>query len=194
MYKLKQIRERNHLTQEELSDKSGISVRTIQRIEAGTKPKGYTLKALCKALVVQEDELLEENHIAFEESSTIIDNTSEDHNFDINQIDYSIVKLINLSSILFIVLPPLNIILPLILKIIFKEKSELSKQIINVQIIWTILAPIIFFIGIFLKLGREFTIILLVLIVLSNVVLILTNAYQIDKSKNLLFKLNFSII
>ncbi len=194
MYKLKQIRERNHLTQEELSDKSGISVRTIQRIEAGTKPKGYTLKALCKALVVQEDELLEENHIAFEESSTIIDNTSEDHNLDINQIDYSIVKLINLSSILFIVLPPLNIILPLILKIIFKEKSELSKQIINVQIIWTILAPIIFFIGIFLKLGREFTIILLVLIVLSNVVLILTNAYQIDKSKNLLFKLNFSII
>ena len=194
MYKLKQIRERNHLTQEELSDKSGISVRTIQRIEAGTKPKGYTLKALCKALVVQEDELLEENHIAFEESSTIIDNTSEDHNLDINQIDYSIVKLINLSSILFIVLPPLNIILPLILKIIFKEKSELSKQIINVQIIWTILAFIIFFIGIFLKLGREFTIILLVLIVLSNVVLILTNAYQIDKSKNLLFKLNFSII
>ncbi len=194
MSKLKQIRERNHLTQEELSDKSGISVRTIQRIEAGTKPKGYTLKALCKALVVQEDELLEENHIAFEESSTIIDNTSEDHNLDINQIDYSIVKLINLSSILFIVLPPLNIILPLILKIIFKEKSELSKQIINVQIIWTILAPIIFFIGIFLKLGREFTIILLVLIVLSNVVLILTNAYQIDKSKNLLFKLNFSII
>ena len=149
MYKLKQIRERNHLTQEELSDKSGISVRTIQRIEAGTKPKGYTLKALCKALVVQEDELLEENHIAFEESSTIIDNTSEDHNLDINQIDYSIVKLINLSSILFIVLPPLNIILPLILKIIFKEKSELSKQIINVQIIWTILAFIIFFIGIF---------------------------------------------
>jgi len=35
MSKLKRIREEQHLTQEELSANSGISVRTIQRIESG---------------------------------------------------------------------------------------------------------------------------------------------------------------
>nr|WP_262488543.1 helix-turn-helix transcriptional regulator [Flavobacterium gillisiae] len=34
MSKLKSIRELKNLTQEELSDKSGISARTIQRIES----------------------------------------------------------------------------------------------------------------------------------------------------------------
>ena len=48
MSKLREIRERHNLTQEELSEKSGISVRTIQRIESGTEPKGHTLKILTK--------------------------------------------------------------------------------------------------------------------------------------------------
>ena len=43
-----------NLTQEELSEKSKISVRTIQRIEAGTEPKGHTLRALARALDVEE--------------------------------------------------------------------------------------------------------------------------------------------
>lgn len=57
---LKQIREKQNLTQEELSEKSGISVRTIQRIEAGTPPKGYTLKTLAKALGIPESDFLSE--------------------------------------------------------------------------------------------------------------------------------------
>ena len=43
-----------NLTQEELSEKSKISVRTIQRIEAGTEPKGHTLRALAQALDIEE--------------------------------------------------------------------------------------------------------------------------------------------
>lgn len=54
MSELKKIREEMNLTQEELAEKSGISVRTIQRIESGTKPKGYTLKALAAALGISE--------------------------------------------------------------------------------------------------------------------------------------------
>jgi transcriptional regulator with XRE-family HTH domain len=34
MSELKKIREKQNLTQEELAEKSGLSVRTIQRIEA----------------------------------------------------------------------------------------------------------------------------------------------------------------
>ncbi|WP_374364877.1 helix-turn-helix domain-containing protein [Cloacibacterium sp.] len=58
MSKLKQIREQQNLTQEELAEKSGISVRTIQRIESGTEPKGHTLKALSKSLEISQNELL----------------------------------------------------------------------------------------------------------------------------------------
>lgn len=40
------------MTQEELAEKSGVSVRTIQRIEAGTQPKGYTLNSIVVNLLL----------------------------------------------------------------------------------------------------------------------------------------------
>ena len=58
MSRLKEIREQKNLTQEELSEQSNISVRTIQRIEAGTEPKGHTLKILAKSLDISESDLL----------------------------------------------------------------------------------------------------------------------------------------
>ena len=58
MSELKNIREKKNLTQEELAEKSGVSVRTIQRIESGIEPKGYTLKTLAKSLEIAEKELL----------------------------------------------------------------------------------------------------------------------------------------
>ena len=57
---LLELREKLNLTQEELADKANISVRTIQRIEAGTKPKGFTLEALSNALGVNKNVLLED--------------------------------------------------------------------------------------------------------------------------------------
>lgn len=59
MSRLKDIRELQNLTQEELSQKSGVSVRTVQRIETGKEPKGYTRRVLAKALDVEENELLD---------------------------------------------------------------------------------------------------------------------------------------
>ena len=58
MSELKKIREAQHLTQEELAVKSGLSVRTIQRIESGTIPRGYTLKTLASSLSIPEEDLL----------------------------------------------------------------------------------------------------------------------------------------
>lgn len=190
MSKLKLIREQQNLTQEELSEKSGISVRTIQRIEAGTLPKGYTLKTLAKVLDIQESELLDKN------TKTEIVETDEKSNTEQESvaIDYSKIKLVNLSSILFVVLPPLNILVPLILANTLKQKNPLVKQIVSVQILWTILAPIIFMLGIFLKLGGHFTLLLMILIVLSNIFIILRNAAEIDKNKKLHYRLKFNII
>ena len=183
MSKLKQIREQQKITQEELAEKSGISVRTIQRIESGSAPKGYTLKTLSSALAVSENELL--NY-----ESTIPKENSE----PTNGIDFQKIKLINLSSVLFVVAPPLNIFLPLLLSYVLKQRNVLTKQIISLQILWTILAPVFFMLGIFLKLGRSFTVVLLIVIVLSNVFLILRNLAEIDRKQKLRYHLNFSIL
>lgn len=49
--KLKELRLIKGFSQEELSERSGISIRTIQRIEKGdSEPRGTTLQLLCGAL------------------------------------------------------------------------------------------------------------------------------------------------
>lgn len=189
MSKLKSLRELQNITQEELSEKSGISVRTIQRIESGKDPKGYTLRALAKVLDVKEIDLLnqgtkEENIISEEKKET----------GESTLMNYSSLKIINLSSIPFTIIPPLNILVPLILMYIMGQKNYLTKQIISLQILWTILAPIVFMLGVFLKLGNRFTLLIMILIILSNVFIILRNTIEIDKNERLYYKLNFSMI
>lgn len=173
MSKLKSIREAKNITQEELAKRSKISMRTIQRIESGVLPKGYTLTALAKALELPETELISTS------------NTS---------IDFNKMKWLNTSSILFLVLPPLNILAPLFLMYKWKLHHPMAKDIVTVQIMWTILAPIVFMLGIFLKLGNVFTIYLICAIFCINAYLILRNTYMIDKQQKLGIKFNFSII
>lgn len=188
MSKLKAFREQQNLTQEELSENSGISVRTIQRIEAGTKPKGHTLKTLAKTLGLEEKELVDEKNENQDkyEKSTITEKPI--------LLNFQIIKLINLSSLLLIIIPPLNILLPLVLIATTKQKNPITKQIISIQIMWTILAPIIFMLVLFLKLGNKVALISMILIVLSNVYIILRNAVEIDKKNKLYYKLNFNMI
>lgn len=188
--KLKNIRESQNLTQEELSEKSGISVRTIQRIEAGQEPKGYTLRVLAQTLEISEKEL--QNTSSETEISQPI--VHQPNNEKTEEIDFSKVKLINLSSLPFVVLPVLNIVVPVILMYVLKMKHPIIKQIISVQILWTIIAPVVFMIGIFLKLGRQFTLALIVVIILSNLFIIIRNAMEIDRSKKLYYRLNFSFL
>lgn len=188
--KLKNIRESQNLTQEELSEKSGISVRTIQRIEAGQEPKGYTLRVLAQTLEISEKEL-QNTSSETEISQSIVHQLNNEKK---EEIDFSKVKLINLSSLPFVVLPVLNIVVPVILMYVLKMKHPIIKQIISVQILWTIIAPVVFMIGIFLKLGRQFTLALIVVIILSNLFIIIRNAMEIDRSKKLYYRLNFSFL
>ncbi len=201
MSKLKQIREQQNLTQKEVSEKSKISIRTIQRIESGTEPKGHTLKALSQALNVPENELitkLDENSFEenFQQTIENLENKESENKEKENEyeIDFQKVKLINLSSILFIIFPPLNSLVPYILFRILKQNNHLTKQIVSLQIFWTISSAIVFMLGVLLKLGNSFTLIILVLIVLSNIYLILRNLAEIDRKKKLYYKLNFNMI
>lgn len=194
MSKLKQLREAQHLTQEELAQKARISVRTIQRIEAGTDPKGHTLKTLAQILNVAERELGPQQ--AAEQHTQVVHVTEPvvGVNETVAARELQQLKLLNLSSILFVVLPPLNIAAPWLLAYFLKQKNPIVRQLVSVQILWTILAPIVFMTGIFLKPGNRFTLVLMAAIVLSNVYLILRNAYELDRHHKLRYKLNFNIL
>lgn len=154
MSELKKIREKQNLTQEELAEKSGLSVRTIQRIEAGTEPKGYTLKTLASSLDVSEKDLLTpiiltevvvENPIVEEPVLPIENETIE---------NLTLIKIINLSSLPLCWFPIANFLPPLLIMLISKQKSPLVKQIISLQIILAVIAPIIFMLVVILKLGK----------------------------------------
>lgn len=185
MSKLKYNRERLNLTQEELAEKSGVSVRTIQRIEAGTTPKGYTLKVLAESLGVPQSELLTP-------TETVIETAGQ------APVNDTLLKLINLSSLPVCFLPPVNIALPLFIMFIKKEFSPMAKQLVSVQILWTVLSFVIFMLSAFLKnwysLGNKFSLVVMVLLVVSNMAIIFINAAALDKRKALRIQLKFSLI
>jgi len=191
MSELKKIREIKNLTQEELAQKSGLSVRTIQRIEAGMQPKGYTLKTLAKNLDVPEKDLCIPEIIAGQEIKV-----EEVHlvKAEDKSANFGLIKIINLSSLPLSWFPVANFIPPLLIMIFAKEKSRITKQIISLQIFLAIVCPVIFMIVVLLKLGSPFVMVTMVSLVLANIYIILRNAYEIDKNNNLYYKLNFSFL
>ena len=120
--RIKELRNRKGFSQEELSEKSGLSLRTVQRIENGeTEPRGDSLKRLAMAFDVSPDEIMDWT-------------VQEDKGFLIS---------LNLSALSFFLFPLLGIIVPLIIWISKKDKirnvNEIAKEILNFQITWTML-------------------------------------------------------
>lgn len=112
---VQQLREEKNLTQTELAEKSKLSLRTIQRIETGNIPKGFTLKSLANVFETEPEKLIPSKEIA--------------------TIDRA--KLINFSGLLGLLIPFGGVIFPLILTCKTKDakNKELGKNIVSVQII-----------------------------------------------------------
>lgn len=176
---LKAIRDQKHLTQEELAEKSGLSIRTIQRVEAGQEPKGHTAKVLAETLDLD---------ISFVSKSNKTTDT----------INYSLVKRINLSSAFVCFIPLLNIVVPLILNRRYEQNNHLTKGIITLQILWSIVFILAFFVAGFLKLTfdlhHQTALWVSMFLIALNLMMILVNAANIDKHKKLYFKLSFNLI
>ena len=124
---IKELRQRHGFSQEELAEKTGLSLRTIQRIENGeTEPRGDSLKRLSAAFGVSPDE--------------IVDWTIQE--------DRAYLKTLNLSQLSFLAFAILGVIVPLILWIQKKDKvkgaNRLGKKILNYQITWNILFFVFF--------------------------------------------------
>ena len=181
MSRLTELRGKLNFTQQELAQKSGVSVRTIQRIEAGGQIKGHTLNVISEALNVNKSDL-------------IIKKDSERNNNDI-----PFLKLINFSSLPFVMIPLASIFVPIL--IIFLKKKNLTsitKQIISIQILWNIFSALIIVLSAFFKkwfsLGNHIILITIISLIIINLFIIIRNAIEIDRKSNLHIKLFFSVL
>jgi len=138
---LKEWREHRQLTQQELANKSGISIRTIQRIEKNISAGSpYVIKALCNALQIEVAHL-ELNGLKSESAEHSYEQEAPLIKTDHDDTTLKKLKLINFSPIFILFLPFLNILLPALFFLKYKgsllDKSEALK-IISFQILWTV--------------------------------------------------------
>lgn len=117
---IQRLRKQKGLTQEELAEQAGITVRTIQRIENDvTTPRLYTLRKIAEVLEVPIEELTR---------TKVATNP-------VVQPDESLRR-INLSCFSCLFIPYIHVLWPYHLW--KKNKTEAGKKIINFQIAWTI--------------------------------------------------------
>ena len=170
--RIKAVRNRKGFSQDELSEASGLSLRTIQRIENGeTVPHGDSLKRLAIALQVAPDEIID---------------------WQIQEDD-SLITMLNLSQLGFLAFPLLGILIPLVIWNLSRDKiknmNSVGKSILNFQISWTLS---LFALNIIIAIGsvllfRNFRdgilpiIILTALLYIFNLVTIIKNTISYNK-------------
>ena len=180
--KIKVLRNRKGYSQEELSEKTGLSLRTIQRIENGeTEPRGDSLKRLAMIFEVLPDE--------------ITDWTIQENN--------GFLVSLNLSALSFIFSPLLGILVPFIIWVSQKDRirnlNKIAKDLLNFQITWLIilfLGFIIIGINMAVKMRNsgfpganlitsmlEYNVTFIVIMYLSNFIFIIMNAIRVNKGK-----------
>lgn len=179
MTKIKSLREAKNLTQTELAEKSGLSLRTIQRIESGNLPKGFTLKAISKALEIEPENLF----LAKEDNSNI-----------------DRAKLINLSALSGLIIPFGGIIFPAILTYKTKDSTnrELGKSIVSFQIVLSLAISVLMILSPFIQklISIKFPLFIVPLIVfiIVKIWIIITNGISLNKSQELSIKLKNSFL
>ena len=173
--RLKELRKQKGMSQELLAEKSGLSLRTIQRIENGeTNPTGESLKRLSNALNVNPDELIDWS-------------IKEDKRY---------LTFLNLSALTFLFFPLLGILIPFILwtsrKGKIKNINKLGKDLINFEITWTLLLffiPFLWFliakIGLLENLTLSIIFIIVGVMYLINLIFILLNTLRISNENDI---------
>lgn len=175
--KVQLLREENRLTQKELAEKTSLSLRTIQRIEAGNIPKGFTLKALAESLNTTPENLIEK----------------EDNNIER-------AKLINSSALFGLIIPFGGIIFPLILTYKTQDvyNKQLGRNIVALQIILFVTMSLFLIGSPFLQkeLSIKFPVFLVVLITFLclKLIVIIINGISLNKNKDLHTKLKFNFL
>lgn len=177
--RVKILREKKNMTQSELAEKSRLSLRTVQRIEAGSALKGFTLNALSQALDISPEDLI---------------NTHD------SPIDISRAKKINLSALAGLIFPFGGIIVPAILTYKTKDpvNKELGKSILCVQIILSVILSFVMitspFIQNFFLIRFPLFIIPLVLFLALKLSIIIKNGISLNQKQELSIKLKTNFL
>jgi DNA-binding XRE family transcriptional regulator len=171
------LREEKNLTQTELAEKSGLSLRTIQRIEAGNIPKGFTLKTLANVFETEPEKLIPAQEIV--------------------KIDRA--KMINFSTLLGLIFPFGGVVFPLILtyKTSDIKNKELGKSIVSVQILLTVIVSLALIVSPFIQKGLSLHfplfIIPLTLLISLKLLVVILNGISLNKKNDLhkILKINY---
>ena len=182
--RLKALRTQKRMSQEVLAEASGLSLRTIQRIENGaTNPTGDSLKRLSNALNINPDDLLD---WAIKE-------------------DKRYLIFLNLSALTFLFFPMLGILIPFILwtskKGKIKNINKLGRNLINFEITWTLLLffiPFLWFllskIGLVAHLTLSTIFIIIGVMYFINFMAIVLNTFRISNDKDAIYNPNITFL
>jgi transcriptional regulator with XRE-family HTH domain len=140
IHPIKKQRERFGYTQSELAKQTGLSLRTIQRLEKNEKPpKGHSLKVLSQVFDMTPSDFQQ----AF--------NTEKTPRFQPEDVS---IRLINLSVLGFFIFPFGNIFLTWYMWRRNRTTAlvdEIGRRIINFQILWSLLLCILLSISPFIE-------------------------------------------
>ncbi len=170
---LKSIREEKGYTQTDLAKKTGLSLRTIQRLESSDKvPKGFTLTTLAKEFEIEPSDL---------QGKYVLVKRSKDSEIrTINTINFSILS--------FLGIPFGNLILPLIIWRNHKNSEfidDVGRRIVNFQILFTLVLNVLLILSPFTlsKMLPSIPVLLLILILayLFNIVIVIQTAIKIKR-------------
>jgi transcriptional regulator with XRE-family HTH domain len=147
--RIQAIRKSKGFSQEVLAEQSGVSLRTIQRVEQGeTVPRGHTLHALATALAVPLEALRAEPETVVMQVADSEPEPEVARQLPAPEVapplrsDLEFIQLLNLSALSFLVLPLLNIVVPLLL---WRKRchsiehvAEVGRRILGFQILWQV--------------------------------------------------------
>ncbi|WP_162910564.1 helix-turn-helix domain-containing protein [Hymenobacter oligotrophus] len=135
------IRKSKGYSQEVLAEHSGVSLRTIQRVEQGdTVPRGHTLQALAAALGVSLEDFCSEPQLlptppshAPREPAPAAAALRADPQF---------LQLLNLSALSLLIFPLLNVVVPLLLwrarRHHILHVAEVGSRVLGFQLLWQV--------------------------------------------------------
>lgn len=167
--KLAIYRRKKGLTQEHLAELSGVTTRTIQRIEKGSVvPHIQTLKILAGCLEIDPELLMDGPEGSVERPQ------QQQQQQDLKS-NSSIVPLFHLAALIGLSLPILNIILPFVLWLLIRhqnhEYDRQGKQVLNFQLSMSMLLfPAIGVMVWYFPLGFPLTAIIYVFMVIMTLV------------------------
>ena len=133
--KIALLRKQKGLTQEQLAERAGVTVRTIQRIESGESiPRAYTLQNLAKSLEVEFEEFM-----AVQNQDMITQTLTDQTSYDENK---TFLKILYLSSFSFLFIPLIHFLVPIFVyknsKIKDQNTLRRGRKIIIEQVYWVI--------------------------------------------------------